>query len=126
MASTVGFLFLLCTSINPFVSILLLSLGQAMVPMISLACLALASPQKSIGTSFGILEILDGIVFIVGNTTFGLLYDFTGTYAWSVMIVFLCSLAGVVVLVIVEYRQLLPSEGKVDIKEAEVIETEMI
>lgn len=92
--TTLGYIGLLFTSISPVVSILGVALGISLLPLITLAYLTKIIPKQRLGVAFSLVEILDGVSFIFGNMCFGMLYDITGNYFWSMITILLLSLIG--------------------------------
>lgn len=77
----------------------LLSIGQSLIPTISLSCITLALPHQYYGIAFGVMEVMDSLFDLAGNILFGLLYDLTGGYFVSMILVLVMSLLGITVLI---------------------------
>ena len=83
---------------SAFADMLLLSIGQSLIPTISLSCITLVLPHNLYGMAFGVMEIMDNLVDLMGNILFGLLYDLTGAYVASMLLLMFLSWVGILFL----------------------------
>lgn len=56
---------------SPIICVLLISGGHAVIPLVSLAYIALHSPKAVSGIAFGIMEIIDGVTYLSVNQVRG-------------------------------------------------------
>ena len=100
---------------SPMVAVLCISFGQAFIPLITLSCIAMALPQSRdgsvYGTAFGVLEIIDGAIYLVGNFVFGYLYDISGEYIWGMGLVLGIAVLGFNLLIYIEFKYQLDYTG---------------
>ncbi|KAJ1424821.1 major facilitator superfamily domain-containing protein [Ochromonadaceae sp. CCMP2298] len=82
---------------NPYVTMTLMSVSQGLIPALTLAQISRILPDDSVGVAFGIIEVLDSLVNVLGNVFFGGLYDLTGSYEVGMQVLLGLSVAGVFV-----------------------------
>jgi hypothetical protein len=104
--STLGYLALLFPAIDPVASIMIIALGQALLPLITLTCIGYSLPPNTGGIGFGVLEVVDSVFHLAGNLFYGMLYDWSGGYFDSLVVVLVLSVLGVLLLAYIEFHQL--------------------
>jgi MFS-type transporter involved in bile tolerance (Atg22 family) len=79
--------------VSPYIKIILISVPQAIIPVLTLAEISSVVPPGHAGLAFGIIEALDSATIIAGNVLMGYLYNLTGSYTVGLtMVLGLCVL----------------------------------
>lgn len=86
--------------LGPILPIVLLSVASATMPTIVLANIVTSLDPGYMGVAFGIVEVLDSLASLVGSSVFGLLYTATGTYTAGLTALALCSLVGLLLMLV--------------------------
>lgn len=86
--------------LGPILPIVLLSVASATMPTIVLANIVTNLDPGYMGVAFGIVEVLDSLASLVGSSLFGLLYTATGTYTAGLVALALCSLVGLLLMLV--------------------------
>jgi len=98
VATTVAYALFLFSSVVPVLPILLISVAQSLIPTITLAMVPLCIPSVVFGIGFGIVEFVDHLGNLVGNFGFGYLYQATSSYKLGMILLFLLSILGLLLL----------------------------
>jgi hypothetical protein len=77
----------------------MLSLAQATMPTVLLANISLCLTGGCTGIAFGIVEVLDSVANLLGNSLFGYLYEATGSYSAGLSVLCAFSILGLTMLV---------------------------
>ncbi len=94
----VAYLLLLFADVSPVVPITLLSVAQATMPTVLLANISICVTSGCTGIAFGIVEVLDSVANLLGNSLFGYLYEATGSYSAGLAVLCAFSLLGLAML----------------------------
>ena len=105
--ASVAYAMLLYMPIFPVLPICLIAFAQAIIPTVLLSALPLFMPSRLFGLGFGVVEVADAIVNIIGNLGFGELYESTGGYDAGLACLFISSVGGVLLfalMIFLAYR----------------------
>ena len=92
--TTIAYTVLVFTSASPYLKMALISIPQGLIPVLTLAEISSLLPLHLVGVAFGLVEVLDSIVNVLGNIAFGGLYNLTGSYQAGMMSLLVLSLVG--------------------------------
>lgn len=83
--------------------LVVIALCESLVPTLTLASVSvsLRDNNDNIGIAFGLVELLDSVVSLIGNAAFGMLFNLTGGYRWGMTVLFVLSLVALVLLLLV-------------------------
>ena len=96
IGASVAYYLLLFSNLLPLIPISIMALSQAVIPTILLTTLPLFMPSRMFGLGFGIVEISDAAVNIIGNLLFGKLHEINGSYNIGLYYLYLASIGGIV------------------------------
>ena len=95
IGASIAYYVLLFSNLLPLIPISIMALSQAIIPTILLSTLPLFMPSRMFGLGFGIVEISDAAVTIIGNLLFGKLHEINGSYDIGLYYLFLSSVGGI-------------------------------
>ena len=92
--TTIAYTVLVFTSASSYLKMALISIPQGLIPVLTLAEISFLLPLHLVGVAFGLVEVLDSVVNVLGNIAFGGLYNLTGSYQAGMMSLLALSLVG--------------------------------
>jgi len=105
--TSLAYYLLLYTAVRPVVGILLISVGEGIIPTITSALIPGTIPVDALTSGFGVITTLDNLLNFCMDVVFGELFNITGAYDIGLLVLFILSIVGTVLLVGCEYMDVM-------------------
>lgn len=97
--TVVAYSVVIYTNANPYIKMALVAIPHGFVPVLTLAEITSILPPGSAGIAFGMIEVLDSIVNVLGSVVFGQLYNATGGYDVGMVLLLALAWIGMILLI---------------------------
>lgn len=104
MLTVIAYSVVIYTNANPYIKMALVAVPHGFVPVLTLAEISSVLPPTSAGIAFGMIEVFDSIVNVLGSVVFGQLYNATGGYETGLVLLLALAWLGMILLIYMSLR----------------------
>jgi hypothetical protein len=94
--TVIAYTMVLYSDVDPYVKMALVSVPHGFIPVLTLAEITAIVPPTSAGIAFGLIEVFDSVVNVLGSIVFGQLYNMTGDYHTGMLMLLLLAWGGMI------------------------------
>ena len=87
------------TALSPITLLSLLAIGHSFLASIILILISDQISASTYGTAYGLLECIEAFISIIGNLIFSAVYELTGSYKMSLLLLWVTSMFAIVPLI---------------------------